>query len=277
MTHRLRVLRCSVHPSLAEQGCQHGLRSAVTIPEETHLGPSPHMAMEEHVILQETRPLSLPKPHTCLLRSRAVFLASSTVLTESSVNSFPVPGAQRGALGTAACRDPSWWGFHVPGEQEWAPSLSINPRATSARRTHPLQNPIGHGGLRLHTCQGWLWCYPHPTGLLSAAWCAAPCPQHAHTLLRHKHLCKCKGLILGTSAEGELEHSPCAQPQGHCTSGRESTVLDLLRNCAGFLCPHTNQLICRLILNSVLKISAPTRVVAPRLPSQPPGQAQELL
>lgn len=162
MTHRLRVLRCSVHPSLAEQGCQHGLRSAVTIPEETHLGPSPHMAMEEHVILQETRPLSLPKPHTCLLRSRAVFLASSTVLTESSVNSFPVPGAQPGALGTAACRDPSWWGFHVPGEQEQAPSLSINPRATSARRTHPLQNPIGHGGLRLHTCQGLALVLPTP-------------------------------------------------------------------------------------------------------------------
>lgn len=135
------------------------------------------MAMEEHVILQETRPLSLPKPHTCLLRSRAVFLASSTVLTESSVNSFPVPGA----LGTAACRDPSWWGFRVPGEQEWVPSLSINPRATSARRTHPLQNPIGYGGLRLHTRQGLALVLPTPHWpLFSCLVCCTVPTAHTH-------------------------------------------------------------------------------------------------
>lgn len=245
-----------LRPSLAERGCH---CSAVRNPGVTQLGPSPHRAVEE------TATFPAKTPHVPAAKLSCI-LASSTVLAESSVNSFPVAGAR----GTAACRDPSWW--DPTGEQEWALPLFTKPRALLGGLVLST-SPSDTEGCAFTRASSWLWCYPHPPGLVSAAWCPCTMPS-TRTLLRHT-CATAKSSFWGSLQRQKLStalmHSPSA------TASQDTKALRWIcsRNRAGFLYPHTNRPIFRLFLyHPVLRIfSAPTRAATQGCPPSP----QELL
>lgn len=152
-------------------------------------------------------------------------------------------------------------------------SAPLHKAQTSAGRTRPLHIPIRHRGLCLHTCQQLALVLPAPPWPRFSCLVSLHHAQHTHPA--QTHLCNCKELILGISAEAEVEHGPRAQPQGHCISGHESTALDLLKeSCWISLPPHKPaHLQALLIPPCAQNLLSSNQSGHTRLPSQPPGTA----